>query len=41
MSFGGTSAGIKSFGARMLQYCGGADSTTMLKTPLFARHKRG
>lgn len=41
MSFGGASAGINSFGARMLQNCSGADSTTMQKTPIFARRRRG
>ena len=37
MSFGGVSAGINSFRTRMLLNYGGADSTTMQKTPLFAR----
>lgn len=41
MSFGSVSAGINSFRARMLQNSGGADSTTMQKTPLFARRGRG
>ena len=38
---GGATAGINSFGTRMLQDCGGADSNTMLKTPFFARRSRG
>ena len=41
MRFGGTSAGINGFGTHIFQDYGGADSTTMLKTPLFARCGRG
>lgn len=41
MGFRGASAGINSFRVPMLQNCGGADSTTMQKTPLFARRRRG
>lgn len=41
MRFGGASEGINSFETRMLQDRGSADSTTMLKTPFFARRRRG